>query len=77
MAYFRGKFRRGLAVCIAIGAAVGALFGFALLVTAVTGNSTPSSILLGGFGFILLILSVPVLVFAIREWTAAKPAQDG
>jgi hypothetical protein len=76
MAYFRERFRRGLAVCLAIGAVFGALFGFALLVTAVTGNTTPSSILLGGFGFILLIVSVPVLVFAIREWTAAKPAQD-
>jgi hypothetical protein len=77
MAYFRGRLRRCLAVCLATGAAVGALFGLALLETAVTGSSTPSSILLGGFGFMLLVLSVLVLVFAIRQWTEAKPGDGG
>jgi hypothetical protein len=53
------------------------VFALALLGTAVTGNRTPSSILLGGFGFILLILSVMVLVFAIRHWKLANPDRDG
>jgi hypothetical protein len=73
MADFRVGFHRGLALFLAIGAAFGAVFSLALLVTAVTGNSTPSSVLLVGLGFILLILSVLGFVFAIRQWTRAKP----
>jgi hypothetical protein len=77
MAYFRDRLRRCLSVCLTIGAAVGALFGSALLVTALTGSSTPSSILLGGFGFILLVLSVLVFVLAISQWKAARPGDGG
>jgi hypothetical protein len=77
MDHFRGPLHRGLAVCLMIFAAFGGVFALALLGTAVTGNRTPSSILLGGFGFILLILSVMVLVFAIRHWKSANPGRDG
>ena len=77
MAYLRDSFRRGLAVCLAIGGALGALFALALLATAITGKGTPSSILLGGVGFILLVLSVLAVVFAFRQWTPAKPGQGG
>ena len=56
---------------------MGALFALALLATAITGKGTPSSILLGGLGFILLVLSVLVVVFAFRQWMPAKPGQDG
>jgi hypothetical protein len=73
MATVRGSLRRSLAVCLAIGAVLGGLFGVALLSNAVTGNGTPSSILLGGFGFIMVVLSVLALVYAIRQWRQAKP----
>jgi len=76
MADFRSGLRRALAVCLAIGAALGALYGLALLATAVNGSNSPSSILLGGFGIILLILSVLLFVFALRQWTPGKPKQD-
>jgi hypothetical protein len=75
MADFRASLRRALAVCLAIGAALSGLYSLALLVTALKGTSSPSSILLGGFGFILLILSVALFVFAIRQWTPGKPDQ--
>jgi hypothetical protein len=76
MANFRGSFRRILAAFLAIGGALGALYGVALMATAVTGNSSPSSILLGGFGFMLLVLSLVVLVFAISRWKTGQPGQD-
>jgi len=76
MANFRGSFRRFLAVCLGIVAALGALYALALLVTAATGSSSPSSILLGGLGFVLLILSLLLLVFAIKQWTPAKNDAD-
>lgn len=73
MANFHGSPRRGLAVCLGIVAALGVLYGFALLASAVSGTITPSSILLGGLGLILLILSLLLLVFAVRLWTPPKP----
>jgi hypothetical protein len=73
MAYLRGSLRKGAAVCLTIAAALCALFGLALIATAISGNGTPSSILLGGSGFILLIFAVPVLIFAIRQWSPPKP----
>lgn len=76
MANFRGSFRRILAAFVAIGGALGALYGVALMATAVTGNSSPSSILLGGFGFMLLVLSLVVLVFAIWQWKTGQPGQE-
>jgi hypothetical protein len=75
MANFRESLRRSLAGCLAIGGALGALYGVALMATAVIGNSTPSSILLGGFGFMLLVLSLVLLVFAIRQWKTGPPDQ--
>ena len=77
MANFRVGFRRSLAIFLAIGAALGQLFSITLLVTAITGTSSPSSVLLVGFGFISLVLSVLVLVFAIRQWTRAKTGSRG
>lgn len=72
MANFRISSRRILAVVLAIGAALGQLISIILLVTAITGSNTPSSVLLVGFGFISLVLSVLVFVFAIRLWTRTK-----
>jgi hypothetical protein len=63
----------GIAVCLAIGVAFDALFSLALSVTAVTGSNSPSSVLLVGFRLIFVILSVLVLIFAIRLWTRTKP----
>ena len=76
MADFRGSFHRIRVTCLAIGGALGALYGLALLATAVTGNNSPSSFLLGGFGFLLLIFSVLLFVFAIRQRTPATPDHD-
>jgi hypothetical protein len=76
MAYFRRGIDRGLAVCLMIIAALGGEFALALLTTALSGNSTPSSILLGGLGFIFLVISVLVLVFALRQWTPTKPGRE-
>jgi hypothetical protein len=76
MANFRGSLRRILAACLAIAGALGALYGVALMATAVTGVSSPSSILLGGFGFMLLVLSLVLLVFAIRQWRTGHPEQE-
>jgi len=68
-----GHLRRGLTVCLAFGAVLGALFGLALMATSVTGKSVPSSILMGGCGFILLAISVPVFISAIRSHTSVTP----
>jgi hypothetical protein len=76
MAQFRGNFRRCLAVGVAIVSALGAVFGIALMVSAVNGSGTPSSILLGGFGFIITLLSALALVYAVRLWTAGKTGQN-
>ncbi len=76
MANFCGSFRRIVAAFLAIGGALGALYGVALIATAVTGNSSPSSILLGGFGFMLLVLSLVLLVFAISQWKTGQPGQE-
>jgi hypothetical protein len=75
MTDFRGGLHRVLAVCRAIAGGMGVFYGLALLATALTGNSSPSSILLGGFGFILMILSALLLVFAIKQWKLTKPDQ--
>ncbi len=77
MSYFRGNLRRGVAICLTIGAALFALFGLALIATAISGSGTPSSILLGGSGFILLIVAVPILIIGIRQWTPPKSGRDG
>jgi hypothetical protein len=76
MANLRAGFRRGLAVCLTLGAAFGTLFSIALLASAFTGTSTPSNVLLVGFGFILLVLSALVFVLAIRQWTRENPSDD-
>lgn len=76
MANLRVAFRRGLAVCLAIGGAFGALFSIALLAAAITGDSGPSSVLLVGLGFILLVLSVLLFALAISQWTRTKPGRE-
>jgi hypothetical protein len=73
MTRFSAGLRRTLSVFLAIAAVCGALFGLALLASALTGRDTPSSFLLGGFGFVLFISSALVFVYAIRQWTHAKP----
>jgi len=73
---FQAIFRRGLTIFLAIGGAFGAIFSLTLLATAIAGSSTPSSVLLVGFGFILLILSVLALSFAIWKLTRIRPRRD-
>lgn len=75
MTYFGGNLRRGLTVCIAIGAALGALFGLTLMAASLTGISFQSGILIGGCGFILLAISVPVFA-AIESHTSVTPNPD-
>jgi GNAT superfamily N-acetyltransferase len=72
MAYFRGNLRRDFTVCVVIGAALGALFGIALMATSLTGKGFSSSILIGACGFILLAISVLVFT-AIRSHTSVTP----
>ena len=72
MTYFGGNLRRGLTVCIAIGAALGALFALTLMAASLTGISFQSGILIGGCGFILLAISVPVFA-AIGSHTSVTP----
>jgi GNAT superfamily N-acetyltransferase len=72
MAYFRDNLRSCFTVCIAIGSALGALFGLALMATSLTGKSLPSRILIGSCGFILLAISVPVFM-AIRSHAPVTP----
>jgi hypothetical protein len=76
MANFPDGLRRCFAVCLAIGAGFGALFSLALLVSAVNGSNTPSSVLIVGLGIILLIASLSLLIFAIAQWPRPKPHQD-
>lgn len=76
MASFRGSFRRFLAVWLGLVAVLGVLYGIALMVASVTGSSSPGSILLGGLGFILVILSLLLLIFAVKQWTLQTPGQD-
>src|ERR1700739_2154071 len=68
-----GHLRRGLTVCLAMGSVLGALFGLALMAASVTGESVPSSILMGGCGFIFLAISVPVFISAIRSHCSVTP----
>jgi hypothetical protein len=77
MANVRVGFRRVLAVFLTIGGALGQVFSIILLVTAISGTNTPSSVLMVGFGFISLVLSVLVFVFALRQWTRTKSGSQG
>ena len=72
MADFRIAFRRCVASCLTIGGALTGVFSIALLASALTGDNTPSSVLLVGFGIVLLILSALAVAFAVREWTRTK-----
>lgn len=77
MATVRAGLRRALAVCLVVGAAIGALCGVAMLAAALTGRDTPSTFLLGGFGFMLLVLAATAVAAARRQWIRAKPESDG
>lgn len=77
MANIRNGLHQVLMGFLGICAAVGSLFALALLASAIDGRDTPSSFLLGGFGFLLLVLSLAVLVYAIRQWALAKPSREG
>lgn len=76
MAYLRGGPGRGLAVGVLIGASLCALYGVALIVSAVKGSDTPSNVLLVGFGIALLIFSVILFVIVIMHWMPDKPGGD-
>jgi hypothetical protein len=57
--------------CLAIGAGIVGLFGLAMIVSAFVGRNSASDILLGGLGFIILIVSVLAVVYAVvslRSW---------
>jgi hypothetical protein len=73
LADHRGTSRRILAVCLGITGALGASYGLALLVTAASGSRSPSGILLGGFGFILLVLSLLLIGLAVKQWKPQEP----
>jgi hypothetical protein len=76
MANVGAGLRQALAICLIVGAAIGALSGLALLAAAVTGRDTPSSFLLGGFGFMLLVLAATAVAAARRQWFRAKSGGD-
>ena len=60
--------RRVLAVCLLIAAEFGSIFAFTLLMGAITGRGFAGSILLGGFGLLLLLVFVSVFVVALMWW---------
>ena len=55
---FRKNLSRSFMFCLAIGAGLGGLFGLAMIVSAFFGRNSASDILLGGLGFIILVISV-------------------
>lgn len=73
MVSLRYNLRRFLGVCIVVCAGVGGLFALALLTAAFSKDGLIGSILLGGFGFILLGLSVLGVVLGSRLWKLSKP----
>jgi hypothetical protein len=76
MAYLRKGSTRGVAVGLLIGASLCALYGIALLATAVNGSNTPSSVLLVGFGFGFLIVSVILFAIVMLHCLPDKPGGD-
>lgn len=63
----RRNIRRNFMVCLAIGAGIGALFGLALIVSAIYGKNSASNILVAGAGLIVLIVSVLVEFSAVAS----------
>jgi hypothetical protein len=68
----RRSLKDRLGVCLVVLGAVGALFGFTLFVTALLGKNLASDLLLGGFGLLLLLLSVLGLVFVIARRESSR-----
>jgi hypothetical protein len=75
MSSSRSRLHQGVVICLLIGAAIGGFFGLALLVAAVSGESFASSILLGGSGVLLLLLSIFIFVFVNLHGKSAKNGQ--
>ena len=69
----RKNVRRNFMICLAIGAGIGALFGLALIVSAIYGKNSASSILLAGLGLIVLIVSALVELSAVASIRSSEP----
>jgi hypothetical protein len=68
------KLQQVLVLGLVIVAALAGLFAIALLAAALSGGGFIGSILLGGFGFVLLGLSVVAIIFGIRLLKSSKPS---
>lgn len=69
----RGNLRRSFMICLVIGAGVAALFGAALIVSAVSGEHSAGSILLAGVGLIIFIVSVSAGCSAVLSLRSSRP----
>ena len=73
----RRNVRRNFMICLAIGAAIAALFGLATIVSAISGKNTASNILIGGAGLIILIVSVLAVFSAVVSLRSSGPDAEG
>jgi F0F1-type ATP synthase membrane subunit a len=67
-----GRLRQGLVVCLLIAAGFGGIFALTMLVGAVTGKGFAGSLLLGGFGLLLLLVAGFVFVLTVMYWRSSK-----
>ncbi len=73
----RSNPRRNFMICLAVGAGIAALFGVAMIVSAISGKNTASNILIGGAGLIILIVSVLAVFSAVVSLRSSGPdAED-
>ena len=70
---FRKNLGRGFMFFVAIGAALAGLFGLAIIVSAFSGRNSASDILLGGLGFIILVVSVFTAISAVVSLSSSGP----
>jgi Na+/melibiose symporter-like transporter len=73
---FRRNVGRSFKFCLAIGAGIAGLFGLAMIVSAFVGRNSASDILLGGLGFIILIVSVLAVVYVVVSLRSSGPDAD-
>jgi Na+/melibiose symporter-like transporter len=73
---FRRNLGRSFKFCLAIGAGIAGLFGFAMIVSSFFGKNSASNILLRGLGFIILIVSVLAVVYAVASLRSSGPEAD-